>query len=122
MWHLIGTSVIIPLIYVLVMTGIEYLARPRPFWETVADASWDLCILGVGVTGGIFSNPAMKDQYGDDALLAAVIVTGINIGFGIFIMILKKTAGIGRVGASICMGLGILAVALPSGLTFWRIR
>jgi len=41
-------SVVIPFLFVIVMSGVEYLAKSRPLWELMTDVAWDLCILGIG--------------------------------------------------------------------------
>ena len=121
MWRILLPSVVVPLIAVIVMTIMEAAARPAPLWEKMCDIGWDLCILGVGVTGGIFAHSEMKAIYKDDVLLWAVIAILINIGLASVILLLRRhysPAGpwIGR--ASVF--LGIIAVGLPSGMTFWR--
>jgi len=119
--RLIVGSVVIPFLFVLVMSGLEYLAKPRPLWELMSDVAWHLCILGIGMTGGIFSTPAMvKGWAAEGSLLAAVIVIAINLGAGIGIQVLKRNLGTSRLVGNSCMTLGIFAVALPSALTFWR--
>ncbi len=119
--RLIVGSVVIPFLFVLVMSGLEYLAKPRPLWELMSDVAWDLCILGIGMTGGIFSTPEMEKGWGaEGSLLAAVIVIAINLGAGIGIQVLKRNLGTSRLVGNSCMTLGIFAVALPSALTFWR--
>jgi hypothetical protein len=122
MWSVILPTVGLPLVFTLVMTGIEGLARPAPFWEKMTDVGWDLCILGVGVTGGIFSNPAMAVAYGSvGALWTSIIVIGVNLGLSVSILYTKRGINpVTRKIGSICLGLGAMAVALPSGLTFWR--
>ena len=62
-------SVVIPLIAVIVMTIMEAAVRPSPLSEKMCDIGWDLCILGVGVTGGIFAHSEMKAIYKDNLLL-----------------------------------------------------
>jgi hypothetical protein len=58
----------------------------------MTDVAWDLCILGIGVTGGIFSAPEMVKGWGPEgSLLAAVIVIAVNLVAGIGIQVLRKT-------------------------------
>jgi hypothetical protein len=67
-------SVVIPFLFVIVMSGVEYLAKPRLLWELMTDVAWDLCILGIGVTGGLFSAPEMEkagDQKAHYSLLSS---------------------------------------------------
>ena len=121
MARLIIGSVVIPFLFVLVMSGVEYLAKPRLLWDLMADVGWDMCILGIGVTGGIFSAPEMEKGWGPEgSLLAAVIVIAVNLVAGIGIQILKRDLGTGRVVGTLGIVLGIFAVALPSALSFWR--
>jgi len=121
MARLIIGSVVIPFLFVIVMSGVEYLAKPRPLWDLMTDVGWDRCILGIGVTGGIFSAPEMEKGWGPEgSLLAAVIVIAVNLVAGISIQILKRNLEAGRLAANSCMTLGLFAVALPSVLTLWR--
>ena len=121
MARLIVGSVVIPFLFVLVMSGVEYLAKPRLLWDLMTDVGWDMCILGIGVTGGIFSAPEMEKGWGPEgSLLAAVIVIAVNLVAGIGIQILKRDLGTGRVVGTLGIVLGIFAVALPSALSFWR--
>ena len=114
-------SVIIPFLFVLVMSGLEYLAKKRPLWELMSDVAWDLCILGIGVTGGIFSTPEMEKGWGPEgSLRAAVIVIAVDLGAGVGVQVLRRDFGTGRLAGSYSIALGIFAVALPSALTFWR--
>jgi hypothetical protein len=70
MARLIVGSVVIPFLFVLVMSGVEYLARPRLLWDLMTDVGWDMCILGIGVTGGIVSAPEMEKGWGPEVLAA----------------------------------------------------
>ena len=121
MARLIIGSVVIPFLFVIVMSGVEYLAKARLLWDLMTDVGWDMCILGIGVTGGIFSAPEMEKGWGPEgSLLAAVIVIAVNLVAGIGIQILKRDLGTGRVVGTFGIVLGIFAVALPSALSFWR--
>jgi hypothetical protein len=51
MARLIIGSVVIPFLFVIVMSGVEYLAKPRSLWDLMTDVGWDMCILGIGVGG-----------------------------------------------------------------------
>ncbi len=121
MSRLVVGSVVIPFLFVIAMSGVEYLAKPRLLWDLMTDVGWDMCILGIGVTGGIFSAPEMEKGWGPEgSLLAAVIVIAVNLVAGIGIQILKRDLGARRVVDTLGIVLGIFAVALPSALSFWR--
>jgi hypothetical protein len=121
MSRLVVGSVVIPFLFVIAMSGVEYLAKPRLLWDLMTDVGWDMCILGIGVTGGIFSAPEMEKGWGPEgSLLAAVIVIAVNLVAGIGIQILKRDLGTRRVVGTLGIVLGIFAVALPSALSFWR--
>jgi hypothetical protein len=114
-------SVVIPFLFVIVMSGVEYLAKSRPLWELMTDVAWDLCILGIWVTGGLFSAPEIEKGWGPEgSLLTAVVVIAVNLVAGICIQVLRRNLAAGRLVGNSCMVLGIFAVALPSILTFWR--
>ena len=121
MGRLVAGSVLIPFLFVIVMSGVEYLAKPRLLWELMTDVGGDLYIPGIGVTGGIFATPEMEKGWGSEgSLLAAVIVIAVNLLGGIGIQVLKRNLGTGRLVGTSCIVLGIFAVALPSALSFWR--
>ncbi len=87
----------------------------------MTDVGWDLCILGIGVTGGIFATPEMERGWGPEgSLLAAVIVIAVNLLAGIGIQVLRRNLGAGRLLGNSCLLLGVFAVSLPSVITFWR--
>src|SRR5439155_22057812 len=103
MWRILLPSVVVPLIAVIVMTIMEAAARPSPLWEKMCDIGWDLCILGVGVTGGIFVHSEMRTIYKDYALVWAIIVMLLDIGLASVILLLRRrydpvTARVGRAG------------------------
>ena len=120
MWSIIVPSVGVPLLFVLVMASVESLAKPTTFWNKMTDVGWDLCILGIGVTGGIFSNPIMEQRFGGStSLITAIVVIAVDLGFGTGILHLKKRRDpADRITGSACIFLGCLAVGLPAGLTF----
>ena len=121
MIRLIVGSVVIPFLFVIVMSGVEYLAKPRLLWELMTDVAWDLCILRIWVTGGLFSAPEMEKGWGPEgSVLAAVIVIAVNLVAGICIQVLRRNLEPGRLVGNSCTVLGIFAIALPSILTFWR--
>jgi hypothetical protein len=41
MVRLIIGSVVIPFLFVIVMSGVEYLAKPRLLWDLMTDVGWD---------------------------------------------------------------------------------
>lgn len=114
-------AIIIPVLALVVMTVVEGLVSPRPFWDKVGDAGWDLCILGVGLTGGIVVNPAVQSAYGP--ILPgqmAIVIALVDMLFGFVVLGVRRnnqpTRGVGLFAAF----LGVLAVALPAAFTFWR--
>lgn len=113
-------AIVIPVLALVVMTVVEGLAKPRPFWEKACDAGWDLCIFGVGLTGGIVVNPSVQQVYGPVVPgQVAIVLAFVNILLGCTVLIVRRrrqpTRGVGL----FCAGLGIFAVALPSAFTFW---
>jgi hypothetical protein len=103
------------------MSGVEYRAKPRLLWELMIDIGWDLCILGIGVTGSIFATPEMEKGWGPEgSLLAAVIVIAVNLLAGIGIQVLRRNLETGRLPGNSGLLLGVFAVALPSVFPFWR--
>ena len=121
MGRLVIGSVLIPFLFVIAMSGVEYLAKPRLLWDVMTDVGWDLCILGIGVTGGIFATPEMEKGWGPEgSLLAAVIVIAVNLLAGIGIQVLRRNLGASRLVGNSSTALGLFAVALPSALSFWR--
>lgn len=121
MWDVLEAAVGIPMLALLIMTGMQSLVSTNTVWEQLTNVGWDMCILGVGVTGGLFVHPGMVSLYGaTGALLTAIVVLLVNLGFGIFILHMKRKTTISRTVGTVCVLAGGLAVGLPSGLTFVR--
>ena len=121
MVSLIVGAILVPFLFVAGVSGAEYLATPRRLWDVMADVGWDLCILGMGVAGGMSAAPEMAHGWGPEgALLAAVIVIAVNLLAGLGIRVLRRALGAGRLVGNACLLLGVFAVALPSVLTFWE--
>lgn len=121
MGRLVVGSVLVPFLFVIVMSGVEYLATPKRLWELMTDVGWDLRILGLAVTGGIFATPEMERGWGlEGSLLAAVMVIAVNLLAGMGIQVLRRNLGTGRFVGSSCLLVGVFTVSLPSVLTYWR--
>src|SRR5260221_7024731 len=123
MWSIILPSIIVPLVFLIVWIIIEITTGKEPFWESMAMAGRDLCILGIGVAGGIFANPEMERLYGSGAapVYAALIVEATDLALAALVMYLRRRDNVGRFEGTLSVVLGVLAVGIPAGLTFQRI-
>jgi len=46
----------LPLLFLVIMTFAEWLVDPKPFWEVAVQTGWDMSILGLGLTAGLFTD------------------------------------------------------------------
>lgn len=114
-------AAVLPLIFLGVLTLAKWVVEEKPFWERAVDVGWDMCILGVGLAAGLFSDKEYIDYVGGQmAVFATSSVLGVDLIFAFLILLMIKhkrfTARFGTLGVM----LGVLAVAVPCGLLMWR--
>ena len=76
LWLVIFASAGLPLLFLAVLTYAEYIVEEKPFWEVTVKIAWDMAVLGIGLTGGLFSDNAFLQHF---TSRQAVLLTGTVI-------------------------------------------
>ncbi|HSY51914.1 MAG TPA: hypothetical protein VLC46_24140 [Thermoanaerobaculia bacterium] len=104
----------LPLLFLVIMTFAEWLVDPKPFWQVAVQTGWDMCILGLGLAAGLFTDRDFVAQTGGSmAVVATSFVLGIDLFFALVVLALKKYRRFSPAGGSFSVTLGVLAVAIP---------
>jgi hypothetical protein len=113
-------SVVIPLIFLIGLGTAEALVQATPVWAAVKDVAWDMCVLGIGLTGGLFSDREFARYYARYAPLLTAGIIGLDLLFGIVILVFKKRHHLSPAYGKFSVILGFVAVAMPASLLIWR--
>jgi len=104
----------LPLLFLVIMTFAEWLVDPKPFWQVAVQTGWDMCILGLGLAAGLFTDRDFVARIGGSlAVVATSFVLGIDLFFALVVLALKKYRKFSPAGGSFSVTLGVLAVAIP---------
>jgi hypothetical protein len=110
------TVLVIPIAATLVMELAEALVESLGWRIRLGRTGWDLCILGVGSTGAIFTLPGVVEEWGPEvAVIAGIMALLVAISCGLFIIHLRKTKPEHVKGwqSILAVGLGVASLALP---------
>jgi hypothetical protein len=83
-------SIVLPVIFLIVLGLAESLVEEKKFWERSKDIGWDMCVLGIGLTGGLFSDKEFVAYYHRFAPIVTGGVIGFDLLFAILILIFRK--------------------------------
>lgn len=113
-----ASAVGIPVMALVLFSVLRSVSGSIGFWETLSGASLDLCIVSIGIIGGIFMNAPLLDAMDRAGPVVAILVVLVNMTLAGFVMLIqRRVQSYGeRFKASLCLFLGILAVGIPSGL------
>ncbi|MEA2339167.1 MAG: hypothetical protein QOE82_3174 [Thermoanaerobaculia bacterium] len=104
----------LPLLFLVIMTFAEWLVDPEPFWEVAVQTGWDMCILGLGLAAGLFTDRDFVALIGGSlAVVATSSLLGLDLFFALIVLALKKYRKFSPAGGSFSVTLGVLAVAIP---------
>lgn len=121
LWLVIFASAGLPLLFLCVLTYAEYVVEEKPFWEVTVKIAWDMTILGIGLTGGLFSDNSFLQHFSPRA---AVLLTGtviaVDFACALTVLLLKKRKKFTKAYGILSIVLGVTAVGVPCGLLFWR--
>lgn len=113
------SSVAIPFVFLLLMSLVKKLVHSGSQEVFVAELGWDLSILAVGISGAIFSAESITGSYGEARILYGYFVLAMTMGLGVSVASIRyKTNPLTEKPASLCLALGLTAVAIPSGIVF----
>lgn len=114
-----GSAILVPMLALLVMSAMEGLGEREQnirWRDRVAKLGWDVCVLAIGVAGGIFANGSVLTPFRDKPKLvslveAATMLLCLACGVGT-IYIRRKEPVSGRL-ALLAAVLGGAALAVP---------
>lgn len=112
----VATVLVIPIFATFVMEVAESLVESLGWRIRLGRTGWDLCVLAVGSTGGIFTLPGVIAQWGTDwSVSLGVLVLLVAVVCGLFVIHLRKTkpAEVKGWQAILAVSLGMTALALP---------
>lgn len=110
------TVLVIPLGATFLMEIAEAIAESLGWRVRLGRTGWDLCVLAVGSTGGVFTLPGVLDGWGPEmAVSYGILALLIAVGCGLIIIHLRKTKPEELQGwqAIMAVGLGMAALAFP---------
>lgn len=112
---LIAATFGLPVLAIVVMTGVDSLVDTEGWRLRLARLGWDLSVLGVGIIAGIFSLPQIRGQAPSDATLIGSFSLLFSVGMGVAITHLRKVANekITGLRGLLAFGCGLAALALP---------
>jgi len=116
---LLLTSVALPLVFVVVMAIVEQLAAANRLSERLFRVGWDMCILALGVAGGVCLNPDVIKRYGEPgAVIAGFFSIAVSVGCAAIILLLRRqdSPRVAWWSPSAALALGGAALAIPCWL------
>jgi len=118
MAELFMSSVVIPGVAVILFSIIEALGGSNTLWQQAKRVGLDLCILSIGIVGGLFSNVRVASQFGTTATpQLSVLLVLINLMLAGSIMLIdKRFQWDERLKACLSVFFGVVTVAIPSGI------
>ncbi|ETR68941.1 MAG: hypothetical protein OMM_10035 [Candidatus Magnetoglobus multicellularis str. Araruama] len=110
-------SVIIPVAVYVVMSLIDKLAKPLSLRNSITKAGWDLCLLAMGITGGVFVDDAVIGRLSHPtAIVYAILAFLTGIFFALIITHLQsiyKDKELWWVSL-LSIFLGIVSISIPA--------
>jgi hypothetical protein len=112
----VASAVGVPALTVLVMTLLEGYAEPKEWRYGISKLGWDLCVLAVGLVGGIFTNPEIVDTFRSRSTIGLVeaICFLSCLATAIVIMHLRRGEDVNGRRAVLALVFGGVALAIPT--------
>ena|SRR5215213_11856029 len=96
---------------------LEWLVSNPTFNEGVMDVGVNACILGMGVTGALFSTREIGQKIGVEGFAIAIIILFLDlILVGICLHLRKNATTVGYGRALLALVLGLLSLGINSGI------
>jgi hypothetical protein len=118
---LLSASVGIPVLALIVFGVLEWALGQKDIFDVLQRAGLDLCHVSIGILGGIFLNQQLEIQMGRAAAIIAVVVVLLELALaalGLGFRNRVQTLGT-QTTTYLCVFMGVLAVAIPSGILVW---
>jgi hypothetical protein len=109
----------LPALAVVVMTALEALIDTTVQWRArVAKLGWDLCVLAIGGTGGVFATASLvtTDRTHSSSLLWEGVAFFVTLGAAIGIMFVRRGQSLTGKKAWLALAIGGAALAVPVAL------
>lgn len=119
--YVIVGAAVLPLMFLGVLTLAKWVVEDKPFWHRAVDVGWDMCILGVGLAAGLFSDREFVNYFGGQiAVFATSGVLACDLIFAFLILLMMKHQKYTAAPGTLAVVLGVLAVSVPCVLLMWR--
>ena len=113
----IFTHVGIPVIFTLIMSGMEALyEQEERIRFRIAKTGWDLCVLSLGLAGGVFANTSggLALNQGSEDVLVVVCAVAMSLVMALIIAFLRRRPEhMTPMRAVVCCALGGFALGVP---------
>ena len=116
------STVGVPALAMILLAILESMGAPSNPWQQLKRVGHDLCILSIGIAGSMFGNGRIQGHV--DAVWAAVVsivVVLINLILAAVVIWVDcrctKCTDSGK--GSLSIFLGVVTVAIPSGVIIW---
>lgn len=118
---LIASAVVIPVLSIILFALLEAVGGSRGLWATLCKVGLDLCIVSIGIVGGMFLHQPLVARMGPSAPIVAMVVSLTEMILAATVMLVEKRWPRLRLEtkAYISIFVGAFAVALPSGIILW---
>src|SRR2546427_12118025 len=83
---LLASAVGIPVLSIVLFALLEAVGGSKGFWGTVNRGGLDLCIVSIGIVGGMFLQKPLLDQLGPASPVAAMLVKLLQRIFAAVVM------------------------------------
>jgi hypothetical protein len=85
------TTVALPLVFVVVMALVEQLGDRGQLDDRLIKVGWDMCVLALGVAGGVCLSPGVIRTYGEQgAVIAGFFSIALSFGAAVLIALLRR--------------------------------
>lgn len=97
------------------MSALEHLVERVDWRMRLASVGWDLCVLALGVAGGVFSNPrVIGTASAEQVVVAGIFSVAISLGATVAIAFIRREKAVTGWGATISLALGGTALSFPA--------
>jgi hypothetical protein len=122
MWILLLAAVGVPVMALAFFALLEGALSQHTPWEVLSDTGTDLCNLSIGIVGGMFLSTQLQTRIGQVAApVVAISVVMLNLILAAMVMLVNKRFAAMPLDrkAYLSIFLGLIAVAVPSGMIIW---
>ena len=121
MEQLLASAVGIPVLSIILFSILEAVGGTTSLWENCSKVGLDLCIVSIGIVGGMFANPQLLKRMQQASAVIAITIILVNLILAGVVMAVQKrlSSWSDRRKAYASLFFGVFAVAVPSGMILW---